>query len=98
MSLRKNRSEPESEGWRCVDCDEADDLAPMFHDEVWHRMGMGKRDVICTGRACGRLGRTLANGTTCAEFLAHSIGIAAVAVRFVSPVLLRVSQNLRPSA
>jgi hypothetical protein len=31
----------------------------MFHDEVWHRMGMGKRDVLCTGCARGRLGRTI---------------------------------------
>ena len=59
MSLRKNRSEPESEGWRCVDCDEADDLAPMFQDEVWHRMGTRKRDVLRTGCARGRLGRTI---------------------------------------
>jgi hypothetical protein len=53
------KREPESEGWRCVVCDEADDLAPMFHDEIWHRMGMGKRDVLCTGCARGRLGRTI---------------------------------------
>ena len=40
MSLRKNRSEPESEGWCCVDCDEADDPAPMFHDGPVGRKGV----------------------------------------------------------
>jgi hypothetical protein len=53
------KREPEREGWRCVVCDEADDLAPMFHDEIWHRMGMGKRDVLCTACARARLGRTI---------------------------------------
>src|SRR5215813_8585320 len=42
--------------------------------------------------------RIATNEIVCPDFVTHSNGIAAVVVRFVPLVLLRVSQNLRPSA
>jgi len=62
------------------------DVVPM----TWTRDGNVEGGDSVPYRRHGAVS-LLANGIVCAEFLAHSIGIAAAVVRFVPPVLLRVS-------
>ena len=62
------------------------------HDQLYllsHPPAVEPGAVHANESLCLNAGRP-ANGTACAEFLAQLIGFA-VAVRFVSPVLLRVS-------
>ena len=57
-----------------------------------------KDDVAYEQKADITIALAKTNEIVCLDFVTHSNGIAVVVVRFVPLVLLRVSQNLRPSA